>query len=283
MEPGHQTEMITMAIEDTTTFEESTRGEIPKSALVHCREKLDRIGSHCREPITHVEIRLTDDPNHPGSAQTTAEASMTTTRGPIRAHAQAETVNEAIDLMIQRMKRRLDRHESRLHRIGTRRHDGVASVGSWKHGDVADAPRHPQPRSGGEPMTVVRNKSFASEPMTVDDAAYQLEILDHNFYLFHESSSDTTALLSRAENGRYALNIAEEAAIENLPVGYVDRMPGPVVLDLDGAQRVLETTSEPFVFFADTHQQPGQVLYRRHDGNLGIVGLAAATAVSKVP
>jgi len=272
-----------MAIEDTTTFEESTKGEIPKSALVHCREKLDRIGSHCREPITHVEIRLTDDPNHPGSAKTIAEASIATTRGSIRAHAQAETVNEAIDLMIQRMKRRLDRHESRLHRIGTKRHDGVASIGSWQHGDVADAPRHPQPRNGGEPMTVVRHKSFEFEPMTVDDAAYELEMLDHDFYLFQESTSATTAMLSRADNGRYALAIAKEAAVEGLPVDYVDRMPGPVVLDQDGAQRVLETTSEPFVFFTDTHQQPGRVLYRRHDGNLGIVALAAATAASKTP
>ena len=42
-------------------------------------------------------------------------------------------------------------------------------------------------RAGGDqPWHIVREKEFSGEPMTVDDALYQMELVGHDFYLFHD-------------------------------------------------------------------------------------------------
>lgn len=266
-----------MAIDDNTTFEISTRGDVEEGAIERARERLTRVGSHCREPVFHVEFRVTDDPESMAVDRARAEATLSVTRGPVRAHAQGPTIEEAIDLMIERLRRRVDRHESRLHRVGSKRHDGVATEGSWHHGDARSTPRHPRPIAD-EPAAVVRRKSFTPSPMTVEEAAFDLDILDHDFYLFEEVRSGDVALLSLAEDGRYRLEIAHGAETE--PVGDlpVDRVDGPALLDEASAQRLLDATDEPSVFFRTAPDQQGQVLYRRYDGQFGIVELAPTSS-----
>lgn len=262
-----------MSIEDSTTFEISTHGQIDPDAIERAKDRLERVGAHCREPILHVELRVTDDSAHPSQDHARAEATFGVKHGPVRAHAQAPTVNEAIDLMIERLRRRVDRHESRLHRVGTKRQDGVAAEGSWHHGDVSSAPRRPVPLPDGS-ATVVRRKTFAAAPMTVEEAAFDLEILDHDFYLFEETKSGQAGLLSIKDDGRYQLEIAANAEIEASPRIAVDRVDGPLLLDQQGAQRLLDSSEDPFVFHRVTPSQPGQVMYRRYDGDYGVVELA---------
>lgn len=261
-----------MPIDDNTTFEISTRGEISDAAIERGRERLERVGSHCREAILHVEFRVTDDSAHPAQDHARAEATLSVKRGPVRAHAQAPTVGEAIDLMIERLRRRVDRHESRLHRVGTKRHDGVATEGSWHHGDVASSPRRPQPLPDPS-AEVVRRKTFAAAPMNLEEAAFDLDILDHDFYLFEETKSGRAGLLSVQDDGRFRLQIADCADIDISPDMPVDRIDGPSVLDKQSAQRLLDTGDDPFVFYRPSDEQPGQVMYRRYDGNYGVVEL----------
>jgi ribosome-associated translation inhibitor RaiA len=271
-----------MPIDDSTTFEISTRGDIDNEAIERAKERLDRIGSHCPEPIIHVELRVTDDTAHPSQAHARAEATLSIKNGPVRAHAQAPTVPEAIDLMIERLRRRVDRHESRLHRVGVKRHDGVAAEGSWQHGDVRSAPRRPQPRRD-DTATVVRRKTFAAGPMTVEEAAFDLDILDHDFYLFEESDSGAAGLLSLSDDGRYELAIAHNAEITLDPKMPLDRVEGPITLDQQGAQRLLDSGADAFIFHRVNETEPGQVMYRRYDGDYGVVDLGASTATPTDP
>ena len=52
------------------------------------------------------------------------------------------------------------------------------------------------PRPADE-RRVIRRKSFAMTPCTVDEAALQIELLDYNFHLFTEKGSATAAVLYR--------------------------------------------------------------------------------------
>ena len=269
-----------MPIEESTTFEISTRGDVDDATVERAKERIDRIGSHCREPIIHVELRITNDPDQLSSEPVRAEATLSVKRGPVRAHAIAASTNEAVDLMIERLRRRVDRHESRLHRVGNKRHDGVASEGHWQHGDVQAAPRHPRPVRD-ETATVVKRKTFAAVPMNLEEAAFDLDILDHDFYLFEEAQSGEAALLRMQDDGRYQLEIEASADIDmsaNLPV---DRVPGPAVLEPKSAQRLLDTGDDPFVFYRVDASQPGQVMYRRYDGDYGVVELVTPNRALK--
>jgi len=259
-----------MPFNNTTTFEVSTRGQISDDVVDRARERLGRVATHCREPVTHVELRLTDDDAHRGEVR--AEATLTVKKGPVRAHAVATTAGEAVDAMIDRLRGRLDRHESKLHRIGTRRDDGTAAAGSWHHGDVDTAPRRPLPVLT-ETAEVVRRKSFANAPISVTDAVLDLEVLDHDFYLFRDAETHDVSLISRASDGTYEL--AADTSAPELAVG-IRQVPGACVLSDDGAQRLLATTGEPFVFYRNGPEAQPQVLYRRYDGNLGTIELGGS-------
>lgn len=57
---------------------------------------------------------------------------------------------------------------------------------------------------GGEPH-IVREKTFAVEAMTADDAALQMEMLDHSFFVFKDSLSGAVNVVYRREDGNYGL------------------------------------------------------------------------------
>ena len=52
---------------------------------------------------------------------------------------------------------------------------------------------------------VVRIKRFPMEPMTEAEAIEQMELLSHDFFLFHDADKDTLAVLYRREDGAYGM------------------------------------------------------------------------------
>ncbi len=47
------------------------------------------------------------------------------------------------------------------------------------------------------PGRIVRTKTHKAEPMTVDDALYEMELVGHDFYLFHDKESDKPSVVYR--------------------------------------------------------------------------------------
>jgi len=267
-----------MPIDDTTTFEISTKGNIDDDVIERARERLGRVSRHCREAVTHVELRVTDDPNHPDQAHARAEATLVVKRGPVRAHAQAGTIAEAVDLMVERLRRRVDRHEAKLHRIGSKKHDGVTSPGSWKHGDVEFAPRHAPPVN--EQAKIVRRKTFAAAPMSVEEALFDMDILDHRFYLFQNHENDETCVLSMDADGEFTLAVDGDE-LPAIPADVeITHAAGPVVLDDESAQRLLAAGEDPFIFYRSSPVAQAHVLYRRFDGDLGLIELDESASVN---
>lgn len=56
---------------------------------------------------------------------------------------------------------------------------------------------------------VVRIKRFPMEPMTEAEAIEQMELLGHNFFLFHDADKDTLAVLYTREDGAYGMILPE--------------------------------------------------------------------------
>ena len=52
---------------------------------------------------------------------------------------------------------------------------------------------------------IVKRKSFAARPMSVDDAVLQLELLDHDFFLFTNAENGNCAVLYRRHHGGLGL------------------------------------------------------------------------------
>src|SRR4029453_12048306 len=46
-----------------------------------------------------------------------------------------------------------------------------------------------------EPGRIVRTKEHPATPMTVDDALYEMELVGHDFFLFHDKESDRPSVV----------------------------------------------------------------------------------------
>jgi ribosomal subunit interface protein len=56
-----------------------------------------------------------------------------------------------------------------------------------------------------EPGRIVRIKEHKAEPMTVDDALYEMELVGHDFFLFHDKDSDQPSVVYRRHAYDYGL------------------------------------------------------------------------------
>ena len=52
---------------------------------------------------------------------------------------------------------------------------------------------------------VVRTKKFPVKAMDVDDAIAQMELLDHDFFLFRDEETDGICVIYRRNDGAYGL------------------------------------------------------------------------------
>ena len=54
---------------------------------------------------------------------------------------------------------------------------------------------------------LVRTKRFGLKPMDVEEAIEQMELLGHDFFLFHYADEDVASVVYRRRDGTYGLLI----------------------------------------------------------------------------
>lgn len=124
-----------------------------------------------------------------------------------------------------------------------------------------------------EERDVVRHKSFAMAPISLDEAAFDLDMLGHHFYLFTEIESGADGLLVHAEDDRYTwFPVDGEAPLPGRLATPVTRSgTGAPTLALEEALERLDSGGEPWVLFIDRATGRGEVAYRRYDGHYGLI------------
>lgn len=249
--------------------EVTLRGNVGESAGEYARTKISSAlaVAHRRVLRAHVVLDWRQDPAVENPAL--AEVSADVTGELVRAKTAAPTMAEAVDGLEDRLRRRLvhlqDRDRTR------HRWTGIASEHEWRHGDL---PRHPLPYfpRSVETREVVRHKSFASSPMTADEAAYEMELLDHDFFLYRDAASGLPALVHRTADGGYGV---QGAGIEGSAEAATYEPRPPELSDIEARTR-LEAGGEPFVFYVDAESGAGRVLYHRYDGHYGLIELTGS-------
>ena len=188
----------------------------------------------------------------------------------VRAQRCAHEMREAIDLLQARLRHKLE-HRAQ-HRHALRRRPATPATGEWRHGDSpSDRPVYfDRPADERE---LVRHKTFVTSELTPDEAAFDMEQLDFDFYLFRDLASGGDALLERLSDGSYRLTRARPTTIETGPTVVSWRSPSAPapVLGLDEAIERISADGDRFVFFENTATGRGNVIYRRYDGHYGLI------------
>jgi ribosome-associated translation inhibitor RaiA len=251
--------------DESVPVEVTLRGNVGPLAGENARGKVSKALAVAQGPVrhTHLVLEWRHDPALHRPAVATVSVDIDGTR--LRARATGPTMQDAVDELEHRLRRQLVQLQERDR--DRHRWTGTASAHEWRHGDL---PRRPTPwfPRPEEDREVVRSTSAASTVMTVDEAAYEMDLLDHEFLLYRDAGSGGPAVVHHLPDGGYAVQGADPGS-----AGAVTREPSPPSMTDAEARTRLDADDEPFVFYLDEGTGEGHVLHHRHDGHYGLVSL----------
>ena len=108
-------------------------------------------------------------------------------------------------------------------------------------------------------------------PMTVDEAAYEMDLLDHDFFLYTDAATGAPALVHRLPQGGFAVSGGAGLHDQVTTSGAVLPRGGPPTLTEAQARERIEAGGEPVVFYLDAETGGARVLYTRYDGHYGLI------------
>ncbi|WP_372663950.1 ribosome hibernation-promoting factor, HPF/YfiA family [Amycolatopsis kentuckyensis] len=212
--------------------------EVPDHYRALVSEKLARLERYDRKVIRY-DVELFHEPNR-RQAKSCQRVEITGKgRGPaVRAEACAADFYAALDSAVTKLENRLRRtHDRRRVHYGRSRPESVAEATSALPGGAAPAAagpvagtavlEAPEPQANGfasageihlpqqqswadddlghQPGRVVREKQHTAEPMTVDQALYEMELVGHDFYLFNDSEAGRPSVVYRRKGFDYGV------------------------------------------------------------------------------
>ena len=248
-------------------IEVTARGEVSDHAREQAREKLSDLESFVKGPILRARAVLIQEPNARIPTPARAEAEVGLQGRVIPARAAALSMEAAVDDVAERLQRQLSQvrrpppHPAAQTRPVTARRMVASLV----------VPTTADHRAATEEREIMRRKSFAFGPMSVDEAADALEDLDHDFFLFHDAETDADAVVYWRDDGLLALIEPRWAvsADDRGPVSERSRFSSPI--DLRTAAAEMDALDHRFVFFEDATTGRGNVIYKRYDGHYGLI------------
>lgn len=166
--------------------------------------KLDRLADH----VTDATLELRSDKTRTGAEIATAQLTLRTGKHVLRAEAEdaeaARAVDVAIDKLIRQVRKYNDKRTSRKKTTApiselvdpvpveaTLPADFEFDESDEKNKDLAAA--------------VARTKVFQMDPMGVETAIEQMELVGHDFFFFKNADDEKFSVLYRRRDGSYGL------------------------------------------------------------------------------
>ena len=155
------------------------------------------------DKLTGVEVVFSEEQNPRIPESAVVEVTAHTKGHHIRAEGAAADHRTAIDAAVARFERQLSRYKARqVDRAKGRDRSGTPVVVT--PADLAPLGADPEVNGEVEPR-IVRTKRHELRPMQPEEAALQLELLGHEFFLFTHAGSGTSCVVYRRRDGELGL------------------------------------------------------------------------------
>jgi putative sigma-54 modulation protein len=172
------------------------------------REKVSRIAKFTHD-AGRVEIDFAEQQHRRAAESQLCEITVHLKKHFVKAHACAPEPEAALDLAVDKIGHQVARiKEKRVSRSHPRRRNGNgAANGAFvdvdQLGDNSDFDELGDDDSAD--ARIVKTKRFTAKPMDPGEAALQLQLLGHDFYLFTNSETGRASVLYRRHDGDLGL------------------------------------------------------------------------------
>ena len=178
--------------------------ELDQAVRDHITKKMDRLGRHL-PGITSAVVELAKGSNRDQTGKVVAQVTLDIDGSVLRGEEGGANAVAAVDSVIDIMDRRVERYKGKAYR-------SLQAKKSGRGGSIrtADAPPPAAEEDDEDEVVsadgrVVRVKRFAIKPMAVDEAAFQMELLGHSFFLFINGETEEHNVIYRRNDGDYGL------------------------------------------------------------------------------
>lgn len=189
----------------------SRHTEVSEALRAAAIEKISRL-ERFLEGMDRAEVHFSEEKNPRITDREVCEVTIEGLGHHVRCKVAAPDGFAAVDRAVEKLEQQLTRLKSRLrkHKPSTAKRTGNGAVAAVVPDDLrVDEDERPAladdayvTRQGEE---ILRRKSFAMAPMSVDDAVLQLGLLDHDFFFFTNAETGRSAVLYRRHSGGLGL------------------------------------------------------------------------------
>lgn len=176
--------------------------EITEAIREYVNQKIEKAVSHFQHITTEVDVHLSVARNPRINPKQSAEVTIYANGTVIRAEESSENLYASIDLVADKISRQLRKYKEKRNDRKTQDQPKTSEV----------VPQEPVvtsligDRTPELPTEVVRTKYFAMPAMTIQEALEQLQLIDHDFYMFRNAESgEINVIYERKHHGGYGV------------------------------------------------------------------------------
>ncbi|MEA5466085.1 ribosome hibernation-promoting factor, HPF/YfiA family [Leptothoe sp. PORK10 BA2] len=178
--------------------------EITEAIRDYVSQKIEKSVSHFQRLINKVDVCLSVAGGSTMPTRQCAEVTVYVNRAVVRAEESGDSLYASIDLVADKISRQLRKYKEKR---SSSDHVSVRSI------EVDDIPKGVDLQvtellEQGKPQLpeeVVRTKYFAMVPMSTQEALENLQLVDHDFYVFHNAETDQINVMYERNHGGYGL------------------------------------------------------------------------------
>ena len=180
--------------------------ELTGALKEYTEAKIEKATHHYKDIVKEADIHLSIEKNPRLSFQT-AEVTIFANGTVIRAEEKTENLYSSIDLVSNKLCRKLRKYKERnnktIHNKQFKNKDSLP-IESMES-SFLDKALFKEGAEASLPEPSIKNKYFEMTPISSEEARQQLDLIDHDFYVFRNKKNNQLQVIYKRNHGGYGL------------------------------------------------------------------------------
>jgi putative sigma-54 modulation protein len=193
--------------------------DVSRRVQEYAEKRLSKLSLQLDDDVTRMELEITEEKNPRVSDNKVAEATLWTKGRALRAKESSPDVFASIDLVAEKLARQVKKyHDKRVqdrhggpHGHERDRWKGALQDNGNGAGKLPDGyefetqtTEEGMARPGSQ-LRIVKTKQFSLGPMSPEEAAEQMSLVGHDFFVFVNDETNDTSVLYKRSDGQFGL------------------------------------------------------------------------------
>ena len=180
--------------------------ELTGALKEYTEAKIEKATHHYKDIVKEADIHLSIEKNPRVSFQT-AEVTIFANGTVIRAEEKTENLYSSIDLVSNKLCRKLRKYKERNNKtIQNKQFKNKDSLPIESlESNFLEKALVKEGTEASLPEPSIKNKYFEMTPISSDEARKQLDLIDHDFYVFRNKKNNELQVIYKRNHGGYGL------------------------------------------------------------------------------